>query len=92
MSYRASVGRVAAAMQERQVYALLRVDDGEPVPDILDRLDAAVYKAVEDQISTDEVNPQNSVKTDSPDAYARRRIPQDSLEAAVDRTRILEQD
>ena len=54
--YRASVGRVAVAMQERQVYALLRVDDGEPLPDILDRLDAAVAKAVEDEIYTDEIN------------------------------------
>ena len=57
VSYRASVGRVAAAMQERQVYALLRVDDGELVLDILDRLDAAVYKAVEEEIFTDEINP-----------------------------------
>ena len=56
VSYRASVGRVAAATQERQVYALLRVDDGEQVPDILDRLDAAIAKAVEDEIYTDEIN------------------------------------
>ena len=61
--YRSSVERVAAAMQERQVYAPLRVDDGELVPDILDRLDAAVAKAVEDEIYTDEINRQESVKT-----------------------------
>ena len=54
--YRASVGRVAAAMQERQVYAMLRIDEGELLPDILDRLDAAVAKAVEDEIYTDEIN------------------------------------
>ena len=54
--YRASIGRVAAAMQERQVYALLRVDDGELVAHILDRLDAAVATAVEDEIYTDEIN------------------------------------
>lgn len=54
--YRASMGRVAVAMQERQVYAMLRVDDGEIVPHILDRLDAAVAKAVEDEIYTDEIN------------------------------------
>ena len=30
---------------------------GELVPDILDRLDAAVYKAVEEEIFTDEINP-----------------------------------
>ena len=56
VSYRASVGRVAAAMRERQVYALPRVDDGERVPDILDRLDTAVAKAVDDEIYTDEIN------------------------------------
>ena len=56
VSYRLSVGRVAAATQERQVYALLRVDDGEQVPDILYRLDAAIAKAVEDEIYTDEIN------------------------------------
>ena len=54
--YRASVGRVAAILQERQVYALLRVDDDELVPHILDRLDAAVAKAFDDEIYTDEIN------------------------------------
>ena len=53
---RASVGRVAAAMQERQVYAMLRVGDGALIPDILDRLDAAVAKALEDEIYADEIN------------------------------------
>ena len=57
MSCRASVGRVAAAMRERQVHAPPRFDDGELVPDILDRLDAAVYKAVKEEIFTDEINP-----------------------------------
>ena len=57
VSYRASGGRVAAATRERQVHALPPVDDGEHVPDILDRLDAAVYKAVEEEIFTDEINP-----------------------------------
>ena len=56
VGYRAPVGRVAAAMQERQVYAMLPVDDGELLPEILDRLDAAVAKAVEDEIYTDEIN------------------------------------
>ena len=56
VSCRASVGRVAAAMRERQVHALPRVDDGEQVPDILDRLDTAVAKAVDDEIYTDEIN------------------------------------
>ena len=56
VSHRASVGRVAAAMQEGKVYAMLRVVEGELLPDILDRLDAAVAKAVEDEIYTDEIN------------------------------------
>ena len=56
VSYRASVGRVAAAIQEREVYAMLRVDGGELLPDILVRLDAAVAKAVEDEIFTYEIN------------------------------------
>ena len=36
--------------------AMLRVDDGELVPHILDRLDAAVAKAFDDEIYTDEIN------------------------------------
>ena len=54
--YRASVGRVAAAMQERQIYATLRIDEGELLPDILDRLDSAVAEAVENEIYIDEIN------------------------------------
>ena len=45
----------AIAMQERQVYAMLRIDD-ESLPDVPDLLDAAVAKAVEDDIFTDEIN------------------------------------
>ena len=47
---------VAAATDEHQAYAMLRVAPGEPLHDILDRLDAAVARAVEDGISTDEIN------------------------------------
>ena len=57
IGYRASVGGVAAAMQERQVCAMLRVANDEPLPDILDRLDVGVARAVEDEIFTDEINP-----------------------------------
>ena len=47
---------VAIAMQERQAYAMLRIADGETLPALLDRLDAAVAKAVEHGVFTDEIN------------------------------------
>ena len=47
---------MASAMGVARVYAMLRIDEGELLPDILDRLDAAVAKAVEDEIYTDEIN------------------------------------
>ena len=61
--HRVSAGRVAAAMQKRQVYALLHVDDGELIPDLLDRPDAAIAKAFEDECYTDVINRRESVKT-----------------------------
>lgn len=46
----------AVAIQERQVYAMLRIVEHEPLPEILDRLDAAVARAIKDEIYTDEIN------------------------------------
>ena len=42
---------------------MLRVDDGERLSDIRDRLDAAVAKAVGDEIYNDEIYRQDSFKT-----------------------------
>ena len=47
---------VAIAVQERQAYAMLRIADKEALPALLDRLDAAVAKAVAHGVFTDEVN------------------------------------
>ena len=52
----AVMATVAAATQEGQAYAMLRVASDEPLPDLLDRLDAAVARAIEDEIFTDEIN------------------------------------
>ena len=46
----------AVAAQGRQVYAMLRIRDGESLVEILDRLDSSVAKAVDDDIYTDEIN------------------------------------
>lgn len=46
----------AIAAQGRQVYAMLAVGDDEFLTDILDRLDAAVEKALDDGTITDEIN------------------------------------
>ena len=46
----------AIATQGRQVYAMLRVGDEEALTGVLDRLDAAVEKALNDGIITDEIN------------------------------------
>ena len=56
IGYRAPVRGVATATQEDQVYAMLRIADREPLLEILDRLDAAVFKAIEDEIFIDEIN------------------------------------
>ena len=56
IGYVAPVGGVASATEGKQVYAMLRIAGGELLPDILDRLDAAVSKAIEDEIFTDEIN------------------------------------
>jgi len=56
VGYESQVGGVASATMDRNVYAMLRIGERELLPDILDRLDAAVSKAVEDEVFTDEIN------------------------------------
>ena len=46
----------AVAAQQRNVFAQLLAEEGEQLPDLLDRLDAAVAKAIYDGIYTDEIN------------------------------------
>ena len=46
----------AIAAQGRQVYAMLAVEDDETLTDILNRLDAAIEKALDDGTITDEIN------------------------------------
>lgn len=46
----------AVAVQQRQVYAQLVAREGERLTDLLGRLDAAVAKAVNEEIYTDEIN------------------------------------
>ena len=46
----------AVAAQGRQVYAMLRINNIESLVEILDRLDTAVAKALDDGIYTDEIN------------------------------------
>lgn len=46
----------AVAAQGRRVYAMLRVGDDESLPAMLDRLDGAVEKAMNDGVVTDEIN------------------------------------
>jgi len=46
----------AMAAQGRQVYAMVAVGGDEALTDILDRLDAAVEKALDDGTITDEIH------------------------------------
>ena len=46
----------AVAAQQRQVYAQLVARKGERLTDLLGRLDAAVAKAIDEDIYTDEIN------------------------------------
>jgi hypothetical protein len=46
----------AIAAQGRQVYAMLAVAEDETLTSLLDRLDTAVEKALEDGVYTDEIN------------------------------------
>ncbi len=46
----------AVAAQQRNVFAQLLAEEGEQLTDLLDRLDAAVAKAIYDGIYTDEIN------------------------------------
>ncbi len=46
----------AVAAQGRQVYAMLRINNSESLVEILDRLDTAVAKALDDDTYTDEIN------------------------------------
>ena len=52
----APITGAAVAAQGRQVHATLLISDGESFVKILDRLDTAVAKAVDDGIPTDEIN------------------------------------
>ena len=56
IGYVRPVGGVASATKREQVYAMLRVANHQPLPDILDRLDAAVARAIEDEIYTEAIN------------------------------------
>ena len=49
--------RMVTATQDDQVYAMLRIGDRELLPEVLDRLDEAVHKAIKDEIFIDEINP-----------------------------------
>lgn len=46
----------AVALEGRHVHAMLRIHEGESLVEILDRLDAAVARAVDHGISIDEIN------------------------------------
>jgi hypothetical protein len=50
------VGCVAAATDGHNALAMLRRRPGESLMDILQRLDAAIEKAIEQNIYTDEIN------------------------------------
>lgn len=52
----APVGSVAVASRGRQTLAMLRRAPGEPLKDLLARLDAAIYNALEHDFITDEIN------------------------------------
>ena len=53
----------AVAVQQRQVYAQLVAREGERLTDLLGRLDAAVAKAIDEDIYTDEINRWTAGKT-----------------------------
>jgi hypothetical protein len=46
----------AVAAQQRQVYAQLVAKEGEQLTELLGRLDAAVEKAIDEEVYTDEIN------------------------------------
>lgn len=46
----------AVALEGRHAHAMLRIREGESLVEILDRLDAAVARAVEQGFSIDEIN------------------------------------
>lgn len=52
----APISGAAVAMQGRQVYAMLRIIDGESLVELLDRLDSAVARAIDGGTPTDEIN------------------------------------
>ena len=52
------VGCVAAATDGHNCLAMLRRRDGETLAQLLTRLDQAIAKAFEEDIYTDEINPQ----------------------------------
>lgn len=51
------VGCVAIANDEHNAMAMLRRRYGESLADLLLRLDAAIEKAIEEDVYTDEINP-----------------------------------
>ena len=51
------VGCVAVAHDGRQTVSMLLRREGEPVTELLTRLDLAIAKALNEDIRTDEVNP-----------------------------------
>ena len=48
--HRGPATRMVTATQEDQVYAMLRSGDRELLPEVLDLLDEAVHKAIEDDL------------------------------------------
>jgi len=54
------VGCVAVVHDGRQAVSMLLRREGEPVIQLLTRLDLGVAKALEEGVRTDEVNPSNS--------------------------------
>jgi len=52
----APISAAAVAMQGREVYAMLRIGDAESLVELLDRLDAAVGRALDGGVRTDEIN------------------------------------
>lgn len=62
----APVGCVAAAADNDSCYAMLARRDGETVIELLNRLDAAIATASENNTTVDEVNPPGGFKSRRP--------------------------
>ena len=50
------ISGAAVALQGRQVHAMLRINDGESLVELLDRLDVAVGNSIDGGAPSDEIN------------------------------------